>query len=953
MKLIRKIKVATGLYWVEIPEAELYVLCGCPDDSVKHLIKTGLIKTIEEEGLSYETGPNAILFSEVPVQNGQFSNLAEFIVLQMLYRQGMILPNHPNNTGDKPLLIGTEKQVNAQMQYTYRGNYGLVSEEELISGGADEEMAREMMRMKLKFALGKIRKTEELLDFRYVGQDSVEIKNEVYICHTGFNRYEFKYNGESIDVDLNLNADDAYKPPYELGFYNIKREYFAVIHSGDADGWDPNHPCMSSVLFFQGKIYLIDAGPNISTTLMALGISINEIEGVFHTHAHDDHFAGLTALIHADHRIKYYTTSIVRASVAKKLSALLSWDSDYMDRFFEIHDLEFNAWNNIEGLEVKPVISLHPLETVILTFRTLWEDGYRSYAHLANLASFSCLENMITEDFSKPGISLDYYNQALEDYLAPVNLKKVDAGGGLIHGDIKDFLDDTTEKIIRTHTSSSMSTEEKKISSNAPFGMVDVLIPAYQDYSKQSAAVLLLKYFPEAPAGDLQMLLNFKVLSLNAGSILLKEGCVATHIYLVLTGIVEIIHSGQNNQSLISAMGSLLGELSGLMAFPAMETYRTVSFVRALKIPSKLYRDFVKRNKLYSNIERIADNRNFLQRTWLFGEMLSYPVINNIADQVNIRSYSKGENIQTGNKSNLILLKEGQINISADGKVINTIHPGDFCGEENILDESPVPYKLCVAEDSDIFEIPGDILENIPIVLWKLLESSEKRTKNKVIKMEKKDLKEGMCFSENLPGFDIESGLKRVSGNRLLYTKMLMLMQNQYNNAAGKIRNSITNGDLDTALLITHNLKGVSGNLGAKELNASASKLENAIINMQNAFFLDLLNRMEKDLDQVFESIGILKKISLVNDKTTDKTTQLNLDNIRLIMVELSNLIEKNSLDVDNCLEDLKVHLDGLQFREDIKKLETSLDAFDYEAAQSILSKIAKDIDVSLGRKDK
>ncbi len=753
MKLIRKIKVTTGVYWVEIPEAKLYVLCGCPDDSVKHLIKTGLIKTIEEEGLSYETGPNAVLLSEVLVQKGQFSNLAEFIVLQMLYRQGMILPNHPNNTGEKPLLIGTEKQVNAQMQYTYRGNYGLVSEEELIIAGADEEMAREMMRMKLKFTFGKTRKTEELLDFRYVGQTSVEIKNEVYICRTGFNQYEFQYKRESVNVDLSLIADEAYKPPYELGFYNIKREYFAVIHSGDGDGWDPNHPCVSSVLFFQGKIYLIDAGPKILTTLMALGICINEIEGIFHTHAHDDHFAGLTALIHADHRIKYYTTSIVRASVAKKLSALLSWDSDYMDRFFDIHDLEFNAWNNIEGLEVKPVISPNLLETVIFTFRTLWEGGFRSYAHLANLASFGCLENMITEDFSKPGISLDFYNQVREDYLAPVNLKKVDAGGWLIHGNVKDFLEDTTKKIIRTPTSSSMSIEEKKISSSAPFGMVDVLIPTCQDYSMQSATSLLRNYFPNAPAGDLQMLLNFNVLSFNAGSILLKEGSVATHIYLVLTGTVEVIHSEHNNQSLVSTMGSLLGELSGLMTFPAMETYRTTSFVRAIKIPSNLYRDFVKRNKLYENIERIADNRNFLQRTWLFGEMLSYPVINNIADKVNIRSYSKGENIQIGNKPNLILLKEGQINIITDGKVINTIKPGDFCCEENILDDSPEPCEFCATEDSDIYEIPGNILENIPVVLWKLLETSEKRTKNKSIQNGKKAFKRRRISSEKLAGF--------------------------------------------------------------------------------------------------------------------------------------------------------------------------------------------------------
>ena len=107
MTKIRKIQVTKGVYWVEIPDAKLYVLCGCPADSVKHLMKRGLIVPVEEKGVTYETGPNALLLSDVLIQNGSFSNLAEFPVMQMLYRQGMIIPKHPNNTGSKPLLIGS------------------------------------------------------------------------------------------------------------------------------------------------------------------------------------------------------------------------------------------------------------------------------------------------------------------------------------------------------------------------------------------------------------------------------------------------------------------------------------------------------------------------------------------------------------------------------------------------------------------------------------------------------------------------------------------------------------------------------------------------------------------------------------------------------------------------------------------------------------------------------
>ncbi|MBN2534632.1 MAG: hypothetical protein JXB88_17240 [Spirochaetales bacterium] len=91
-------------------------------------------------GLIY---PNAILLSDVSSQNGSFSNLAEFPILQMLYRQGMILPNHPNNTGLKPVLIGTSTQILAQSEYIYHENYQ-IDKKGIISTGIPEDVAEEI-----------------------------------------------------------------------------------------------------------------------------------------------------------------------------------------------------------------------------------------------------------------------------------------------------------------------------------------------------------------------------------------------------------------------------------------------------------------------------------------------------------------------------------------------------------------------------------------------------------------------------------------------------------------------------------------------------------------------------------------------------------------------------------------------------------------------------------------
>ena len=128
---IRKLVVASGIYFVEVPEAGLYVLCGAPADSVKHLFRRGIIQTEEAGGVTYETGPNAILLADSMIQNGSLSNLGEFPILQMLYRQGMLVPNHPNNTGRRPKLIGAPEQLAAQLRYIHRGNYGLISADEI------------------------------------------------------------------------------------------------------------------------------------------------------------------------------------------------------------------------------------------------------------------------------------------------------------------------------------------------------------------------------------------------------------------------------------------------------------------------------------------------------------------------------------------------------------------------------------------------------------------------------------------------------------------------------------------------------------------------------------------------------------------------------------------------------------------------------------------------------
>ena len=76
------------------------------------------------------------------------------------------------------------------------------------------------------------------------------------------------------------------------------------------------------------------------------------------------------------------------------------------DPLFDVHDLELDKWNDIDGLvEVLPFLSPHPVETTCLRFRVFWEGGYRTYVHFADIASREVLGKMVVADDQPAGIS--------------------------------------------------------------------------------------------------------------------------------------------------------------------------------------------------------------------------------------------------------------------------------------------------------------------------------------------------------------------------------------------------------------------------------------------------------------------------------------------------------------------------------------------------------------------
>jgi len=108
----------------------------------------------------------------------------------------------------------------------------------------------------------------------------------------------------------------------------------------------------------------------------------------------------------------------------------------------------------------------------------------------------------------------------------------------------------------------------------------------------------------------------------------------------------------------------------------------------------------------------------------------------------------------------------------------------------------------------------------------------------------------------DIDGLDTRDGLTRVAGNRTLYQKLLRQFDQQQGPAIAEIRAALAAGDDALAERIAHTLKGVAGNIGAKQVHAAASMLEETIRHQAGAAETETaMLRTASVLDRLLETM--------------------------------------------------------------------------------------------------
>ncbi|MFC1650880.1 response regulator [Candidatus Latescibacterota bacterium] len=200
-----------------------------------------------------------------------------------------------------------------------------------------------------------------------------------------------------------------------------------------------------------------------------------------------------------------------------------------------------------------------------------------------------------------------------------------------------------------------------------------------------------------------------------------------------------------------------------------------------------------------------------------------------------------------------------------------------------------------------------------------------------------------------IPGINVEEGLKRVANNKKLYRNILIKFHDNYPGTTAEIRKAHADGDIELAQRLAHTVKGVSGNIAALDLQAKATALDADLKKGGTKKFKAKLKAFDKSIMSVIDSLSVLKvdesassEGELVGIETIDKDTVLPL------ITKMKELLEDDDSDAISMLDSLRKHLGRTEIRERLNEIETHLGQYDFEEALEILNSIADDLKVIL-----
>jgi PAS domain S-box-containing protein len=203
------------------------------------------------------------------------------------------------------------------------------------------------------------------------------------------------------------------------------------------------------------------------------------------------------------------------------------------------------------------------------------------------------------------------------------------------------------------------------------------------------------------------------------------------------------------------------------------------------------------------------------------------------------------------------------------------------------------------------------------------------------------------------PVIDVETALRRLSGNRKTLVKLLRDFSREHSGVADRIREALSAGEAESARRIAHTLKGASGNLSIGEVHRLSAAIETAIAGRDEGRAGELLHHLEDAVQAAIEAASALSAGDEERTSMPGATLGIDTAAASLLLRELDDHLAKRNLRARKLFLSRRGELDVSETREFLDRCEGALDRLDFAGAQGEIASIARALGITLSGQGK
>ncbi len=184
-----------------------------------------------------------------------------------------------------------------------------------------------------------------------------------------------------------------------------------------------------------------------------------------------------------------------------------------------------------------------------------------------------------------------------------------------------------------------------------------------------------------------------------------------------------------------------------------------------------------------------------------------------------------------------------------------------------------------------------------------------------------------------------------------MFRKLLAKFCTNHGNIVEEIISALESNDNEAAVHLAHTLKGVSGNIGARDLYLAAQSLEIAIKQQDGGKLHELLQVSTERVKQVISSSSMID-VSMEMEKTSDKETSdhdetFDASRLKPLFKELEASILESDTNAQNILATVRGEVTTSLVKVELDQLNHLLDQYDFDEGFEILKVVVDKLDLA------